>query len=182
MLEIGNKGVASVLQRLPEGTAGELRDNVKYQSLQVKEDLSADDYKIMDIIEKKRDIKIKKQEIEDKDARIILGVIRSLCGNDPINIVDMHNKDTSITPLQRVKNIFKSFEQEYKGSTFLARKEFNLKMDAILEAKKLNDLPRVVQQIEDIRIRVQNLYPVNLLDPEAVRGYSDGGCKGHVVN
>lgn len=173
MFEIGNKEATSVLERDITFLEGEGRDNIKYEALKVKEELSAEDYKIMEIIEKRRELKIKKQDEENSKARIIIGVIRSVCGEEPINIVDMHNKDNSKTPLQRVKIILESFETQYKGSTFKARKEFDKRMVDIKVAEERDELPKVVQKMEEIRIQVQSLYPMNTLDSNAVRGYSD---------
>jgi hypothetical protein len=84
----------------------------------------------------------------------------------------MHNKVTTNTPLQRVRNILTSFDEAYKGSIFTSRKEFDSEITATKTIESKRELPKLLKKIEEIRIQVEGLYPIDPANPLTTRGYT----------
>ena len=120
--------------------------------------LGRDVYSILVSIDKSREIRTKKQIEEDNHARIIIGIISAYCTGDPKNILDSENRKTDKSPLQKVRLILQQYKENYQGSIFAARKEFEAKMIAIPVAKTKKEVTEVIAQIEKNRIQVEGLY------------------------
>jgi hypothetical protein len=176
-LEIGSKGHAAVLDPANDAVLASLpavkvREDMIYNSISAQASLSGEDYKVLDTIEKNRDRRLEKQQKEDTHANSIIAIIQKMSGEEPTNIVNMHNKVMTLSPLKRVILMLKSFDEEYKGTIFTARKEYDALLTDIKVANTRDDLPNRVQLIENIRIECASIYPEDPLNPLAIRGYS----------
>lgn len=177
-LEIGSQGHASVLSdanliRVANAAVIDQRETTIYETLTTQATVNMEEFKLIDTIQKNRDRRIEKQEKEDTHANAIISIIQKRSGDGPCNIVNMHNKVTTNSPLQRVQLILQSFETEYKGTVFATRQEYNVQLDAIEVAHIKSDLPSRMQSIEDLRIECESLYSLDITNPHAVRGYTD---------
>jgi hypothetical protein len=175
--EIGSKGHASVLSdadllTIANAAIIDQREITIYNQLTTQAAISGDEFKLIDTIQKNRERRTEKQEKEDTHANAIIGIIQKISGDGPSNIINMHNKVTTNSPLLRVRLIMQSFEAEYKGTVFATRQEYNVQLNAIEVAHTKNDLPSRVRSIEDLKNECESLYTLDPTQPHAIRGYS----------